>query len=725
MNRYAYRTTGLVIKTLSGLIKPKVKIHDQNKIPADHSLIFVVNHFTRAETLLVPYYINKITGRSIWSLASQDLFKGGLGSFLEKLGAVSTGDPDRDKLIVKTLLTNEASWVIFPEGRMVKNKKIYDVVDQKGQFIVSSSAGKHPPHTGAATLALRTEFYRSRIERMVENLPDEARRLLDLFEIDTPETIRGKKTLLVPVNLTYYPIRAKENIVSNLAGRLFENLSSRALEELQTEGTLLLSDTDIDIRFGEPIDVTPYLDSPLIRENIELQARIDFNDSIAAKQVLRDTAVQIMERYMSAIYNMTTVNHDHIFASLLKYIPEERIPEDDLKRRAYLAIDKIDSLATRTFKHTSLQQDQTHLLTDDRHHKYANFIAIAEETGAVKKADGFLTKTENMSLPPDFHSARVTNPITVIANEVEPLSDFQEAVRELAAPTCETIQKKVTAHLIAGDTSDFENDYAQYAIPGESKDKNVGRPFLLKSPSPRTGVVLVHGYMAAPMEVRALADYLNSLDITVYVPRLRGHGTSPVDLARRLYAEWIESVEKGYAIVKNSCDRVIAGGFSMGAGLVLDLAARVNDDLAGIFAVAPPLKLQNFSSNFVPAVNLWNRLLKRINVDKNRVEFIENTPENPHINYSRNPLAGISEMGRLMDTLESRLPAITVPALILQSQADPVVNSKGSRMIFEKLSSTDKEYLLVNYNRHGIINGEGSDRVFRAIGEFVRKIMVD
>jgi 1-acyl-sn-glycerol-3-phosphate acyltransferase len=123
MNRYAYRTTGLVIKTLSGLIKPTIRIHGQNKIPGDHSLIFVVNHFTRAETLLVPYYINKITGRSIWSLASQDLFKGGLGSFLEKLGAVSTGDPDRDKLIVKTLLTNEASWVIFPEGRMVKKQE--------------------------------------------------------------------------------------------------------------------------------------------------------------------------------------------------------------------------------------------------------------------------------------------------------------------------------------------------------------------------------------------------------------------------------------------------------------------------------------------------------------------------------------------------------------------------------------------------------------------------
>jgi esterase/lipase/1-acyl-sn-glycerol-3-phosphate acyltransferase len=724
MNRYAYRTTGLAIKTLSGLMQPTVRIHDQKNIPAEHSLIFVVNHFTRAETLLVPYYINKITSRNIWTLASQDLFKGGLGAFLEKLGALSTGHPDRDKLIVKTLLTNEASWIIFPEGRMVKNKKIYDVVDQKGQYIISSSIGKHPPHTGAATLALRTEFYRKRIEKMMEIYPDEAQRLLDLFEIDSLETIKGKKTLLVPVNLTYYPIRAKENIVSNLAGRLFENLSSRAIEELQAEGTLLLSDTDIDIRIGEPIDVAPYLDSPLIRDNIELQARIDFNDSIAAKQILREIAVQIMERYMSAIYSMTTVNHDHIFASLLKHIPVDRIREDDLKRRTFLAVSAIDSLDTRTFKHTSLHQDQTHLLTDDRHRKYTNFVAVAEETGAIRKEDGFLIKTENMDTPPDFHSARVTNPIAVIANEVEPLSDLQDFIRDLAAQSCEDIQKRVIAHLITGADSDFEKDYAKFAVQGESKPKTVGRPFLLKGLTPKTGIILVHGYMAAPLEVRTLADYLNGLDIMVYAPRLRGHGTSPADLAQRQYIEWIESVEKGYAIIRNSCDRVIAGGFSMGAGLALDLAARVTD-LSGLFAVAPPLKLQNFSSNFVPAVNLWNRLLKRINADKNRMEYVENTPENPHINYTRNPLAGIAELGKLMDTLEPRLAAITVPALIIQSQADPAVSPKGSRMIFEKLGSPDKEYLLVNYNRHGIINGEGSERIFRAIGEFVRKIMAE
>ena len=65
-------------------------------------------------------------------------------------------------MIVKTLLTGEAAWVIYPEGRMVKNKKIME----KGRFMISYAGGKRPPHTGAATLALRTEFYRQRLLKL-------------------------------------------------------------------------------------------------------------------------------------------------------------------------------------------------------------------------------------------------------------------------------------------------------------------------------------------------------------------------------------------------------------------------------------------------------------------------------------------------------------------------------------------------------------------------------
>jgi 1-acyl-sn-glycerol-3-phosphate acyltransferase len=199
----------------------------------------------------MPYIIYRLTKVPVWSLASFELFTGAFGSYLEKVGAVSTKNPDRDRLIVKTLLTGEANWIIFPEGRMVKNKKIIE----KGRFMISAAGGKHPPHSGAATLAIRTEFYRQRLQKLSAENSDEVKHLLELFQIENLESVLNQNTHIVPVNLTYYPIRARENILSNLALHLVDDLPARIIEELMTEGSMLLSGVDIDIRFGEPIEI--------------------------------------------------------------------------------------------------------------------------------------------------------------------------------------------------------------------------------------------------------------------------------------------------------------------------------------------------------------------------------------------------------------------------------------------------------------------------------------
>jgi esterase/lipase len=63
-----------------------------------------------------------------------------------------------------------------------------------------------------------------------------------------------------------------------------------------------------------------------------------------------------------------------------------------------------------------------------------------------------------------------------------------------------------------------------------------------------------------------------------------------------------------------------------------------------------------------------------------------------------------------------------VPAVVVQSAADPVVDPRGSRRVFDKLGSTEKKYILFNLSRHGILLGSGCEQVHRVIGNFLDDI---
>jgi esterase/lipase len=565
---------------------------------------------------------------------------------------------------------------------------------------------------------MRTEFYRQRLRHLATSAPEEAERLAGLFELDTLTSVAGESVCLIPVNLTYYPIRAKENALNKLATWMMGKVPERMNEELMIEGSMLLSGVDIDIRFGRPIDVAPSIDCRHIQRDVVNPKPFDFDDPLPSMDCMRKEALKLMQRYMSAIYALTTVNHDHLFATALKMNPTARVNSANLRRRVFLAASRKRG-QLRSHLHQSLSTDQAHLLTDDRFGKYTEFLQLAVESGVVVPSDGGLRiDRRRFGSILDFDRIRIDNPIAVIANEVEPLKDFLRRLRRLAWQPGWWLRHKVVRFLRQYDLYLFENHYARWADPAHAKPKEVGRPMLLRGRTHRLGIVLSHGYMAAPMEVAQLAAYLCSKGAWVYVPRLRGHGTDPADLAGRSYKEWIEDMDRGYALMQSLCRHVVAGGFSTGAGLALDLAHRVGD-LAGVFAISAPLRLHDFSSRFVPAVDAWNWFMERVRLNDAKKEFVVNHPENPHINYHLNPISGVRELERLMDDLEPRLKEIELPVLVAQAKGDPVVNPKGAQRIFDQLASTDKQLLMFNFDRHGILLGEGAVKVYEAVWQFI------
>ena len=716
MNRRAYLTSGRAIALLENLSRVRVNMHGRENLSAGPT-IFVINHFTRIETLLLPYHIYSLTQRPVWSLADAALFRGTFGNLLDALGAVSTKAPDRDRLMVKSLLTGEANWIIFPEGCMVKDK----VIIEQARYAISCAGGRKPPHTGAATLGLRTEFYRKRLLNLADDLPAEAERLRALFGITAPSQVLTTPTQIVPVNITYYPLRAKENALSRLAERYLGTLPERFHEELLIEGAMLLEGVDIDIRFGAPIAVSDCLDCDEIMNDITSVQRIDFEDRLPSHHAMRKEAFRIMQGYMDAIYKMTTVNHDHLFASLLRSIPFSRIAAADFRRRIFLLSKDLTSLGL--YRHQSLEAGQLALLTDDRFNKYREFLALALETGVVRQEGEYLVKNpEKFSSPLTLNRARIDNPIGVLANEVLPLSKLQKRILFYAYLPPMAVRYLVSTRIIKEAEAEFDVDYQTFFQAGESREREVGRPFLLRGSSRELGIVLVHGFLAAPRELRDLATSLHQRGWWVYVLRLKGHGTAPADLARHSGKDWQNSVDGGYALLSTFCKRVIVGGFSFGGGLALDCAARI-PQVAAVFAVCPPMQLQDLSSRFAPTVAAWNRLMTLLKHDKRRKEYVEIFPEHPEINYHRLPIVSLVAMENVMQELVTKLPTIAMPTLIVQAKGDPVVAPDGSERLFEQLGAKEKEYLLVDFDRHGILSGPGSEEVHAAIAAFIDRAL--
>ncbi|MDD9304537.1 MAG: alpha/beta fold hydrolase [Desulfobacter sp.] len=717
MNPFVFELSGYTLKTFSGFSKASIQIKGKEKIPQG-SVIFCANHFTRIETIFMPYHVHSITGKQVWSLAAGELFEiPVLKGLMDQLGGVSTHDPLRDEKILTTLLSGQVQWIIFPEGMMVKNKKLI----KNDQFTLVEDEKKTRPHTGAAVQAFRCAFFQERLRRLSGTNPFEYERLKSQLKIDDEQAVLEGKTFIVPVNISYYPANPRENILGSIANTLMKEPSKRMMDELMTEGSMLFSGVDITIRFGDPIDIYPYLNDPYIESMLTIKRRVRFNRDIYSKAFTKSISSQIMERYMADVYAMTTINYDHVMACILKHFPykQEGIDIYEFRCKVYYAITCL-VLNRLCNVSDSFYQNQIHLLTNDRFDRVGRFLSLAKKTLVVRiDGDRMFKDQTRFGAKSPFHSVRLENPILVMANEVEPVKEAEICLKKIAQQPGRQIMERVRSRLVEKMNVDYSRAYSAFFIEEESKSKRVGKPLFLKQTNEVAGVLLIHGYMAAPREMAAFANYLYEQGFTVYASRLAGHGTAPEDLASTGHEQWVESVEEGYVVLRHSCEKIIVGGFSTGAGLALELASRV-DDFQAIFAVAPPMQLNDMGSYFVPVIDTWNAVVKKLRLTAGAKEFIENQPENPHINYLRNPIVGIHELERLMDQLVPKLKTLSKPVLVVQSRQDPVVSAKGSLKLFNKIGSDIKEYYLFDFQRHGILLGKGKERVFKAIENFIR-----
>jgi carboxylesterase len=245
-------------------------------------------------------------------------------------------------------------------------------------------------------------------------------------------------------------------------------------------------------------------------------------------------------------------------------------------------------------------------------------------------------------------------------------------------------------------------------------------------PGGSIGVLLVHGYIGTPDEVKRMGEDFAQRGYTVLGVRLFGHATHPGDLGRARWEDWLADIEDGLNILSATCETIVIAGLSMGGVLSL-LAGATYPQIKAIVAMSTPI---DFSPRAVFApLHFLCRFLPKIHplryvslLSKERQKIISQTIQQS-IGYHEIVPRSYTELYQLVQNTRAAVPGIQQPTLVIHSKQDNVVPFKNGPMLYEMLNCPIKQQLWLENSQHAIIDGAERFLVYETAHHFIQQAL--
>jgi len=241
-----------------------------------------------------------------------------------------------------------------------------------------------------------------------------------------------------------------------------------------------------------------------------------------------------------------------------------------------------------------------------------------------------------------------------------------------------------------------------------------GEPFLFKKGE--VGCFLIHGWSSTPQELKELGEYLANNNISVYAPLLPGHGTSPDDLKKYVFEDWIEYAKEELKKFKQEVKTVFVGGISIGGGIGFHLA-KDDTDIQGIISMGTPALFK-----YNPVWKLIYPLFKSLNVTVKKHYPVGREKKillKNKIHYRRYPLKSAAEAFRMGWSLKKVLPHVHQPTLVMQSNTDFFLKEKNAYYIYQNLGSKEKKLVWIPNSYHVFTIDHNKERAFDEVYQFI------
>ena len=253
---------------------------------------------------------------------------------------------------------------------------------------------------------------------------------------------------------------------------------------------------------------------------------------------------------------------------------------------------------------------------------------------------------------------------------------------------------------------------ASVCNPAKLFSTNWNRTFVLESPAPAGGALLIHGLSDSPYSMRAVAERLRAEGFTVVGLRVPGHGTCPAALARVSQEDWTAAVRVAAAGLRSRLPGgapLVIVGYSNGGALGVHYALESLENASlprpqAIVLFSPMIGITPMAT-----VTRLHRPIAALSGEA-RAHWSSLGAEIDPFKYSAWPMNASVQAWQMTRQVEQRLAAMTQagrmaelpPILAFQSVVDStVITPVLISQLFDRVARNGSELVLFDVNRAG------------------------
>jgi carboxylesterase len=241
------------------------------------------------------------------------------------------------------------------------------------------------------------------------------------------------------------------------------------------------------------------------------------------------------------------------------------------------------------------------------------------------------------------------------------------------------------------------------------------------APGSEAGVVLLHGFLGTPAELKGLAGALHQAGYAVRAVRTPGHACSPEILRSSDRHAWRAAARDAVAFLRrHGAKRVAVVGFSVGGLLAAHAAAETEPDAVVLLAPWNGVTGYGWVPMAPTAAAAWLAPLLPYVPKPAGLGGLSDPSLVPPPHYRHAPLAAVGEIEALrLEVAQQDMPRITSPVLTIIVRHDIVASPDGALELMAGCRAPAQEIEWLERSGHVVDRDVEREAVRRKVLEFL------